>query len=418
MDSPSKDICGSLSVLIMGLNYAPESTGIAPYTSALSRGLRTRGWNVRVLTSHPHYPEWHIHPGYGQWCREESAQGVSITRLLHYVPKRAEGLQRLLSEISFGVRLLFAHWGKPDVIILVSPALFSSAMAMLRAKLSRRSPIVSVWLQDIYSLGVTETGTGGGIVSRVMTWVEKSTLRAASGVVVIHPRFERYLTGKLRIDPDRISVIRNWTHLEFAPPSDVPAIRRSHGWGDRETVVLHAGNMGVKQGLANVVLAARLADERNLPIRFVLLGNGSQRHALQELGADVERLQFIESLDDAAFQGALAAADILLVNEKLGVSEMAVPSKLTSYFNAGRPVLAATDRTGVTAGEIEAACGGAVVDAGDPAALLDAAMRLGRDPERALQFGANGMRYRREVLGEETAIDRYAAWLKRLAAKE
>ncbi|MEB0141401.1 hypothetical protein QN363_20505, partial [Undibacterium sp. CCC2.1] len=82
------------------------------------------------------------------------------------------------------------------------------------------------------------------------------------------------------------------------------------------------------------------------------------------------RLQFIDSLDDFGFQRALASADILLVNEKLGVSEMAVPSKLTSYYNAGRPVIAATDRRGVTAAEIESAGGGVVVDAEVPQAII------------------------------------------------
>jgi hypothetical protein len=43
------------------------------------------------------------------------------------------------------------------------------------------------------------------------------------------------------------------------------------GWPPDETIVRHAGAMGTKQGLENVVDAAALADEQNRPIRFVLL---------------------------------------------------------------------------------------------------------------------------------------------------
>ncbi|WP_281533931.1 glycosyltransferase [Cryobacterium breve] len=154
---------------------------------------------------------------------------------------------------------------------------------------------------------------------------------------------------------------------------------------------------------------------KSLPLRFVLLGNGSQRESnFKAEGSGIERLQFIDSLGDLAFQETLAAADVLLINEKHGVSEMAVPSKLTSYFNAGKPVLAATAREGVTAGEITAARAGVVVSAEDPTALVDAALRLAEDPQRAAQFGANGMRYRTDVLGEEVAIDRFAQWLRSL----
>ncbi|WP_156109914.1 glycosyltransferase family 4 protein, partial [Cryobacterium sp. MLB-32] len=296
--------------------------------------------------------------------------------------------------------------------------LFASALAMLRIRFSSRKPIVNIWLQDIYSLGIRETGMGGLAVARIVTWVERKTLKAAAGVVVIHSRFAEYLSSKLGVDAGRIEIVRNWTHLGEAPATDASVVRRSHGWSAEETVVLHAGNMGVKQGLENVVNAARLADQQKLPLRFVLLGNGSQREALQELGDDVHCLDFVDSLDDAEFQSALSAADILLVNEKPGVSEMAVPSKLTSYFNAGRPVLAATDMTGVTASEIRAAGAGEVVPAGDPQSLVDAAMRLGSHPTEAAAYGASGLTYRRDVLGEEAAIDRYAQWLRGLASAD
>jgi glycosyltransferase involved in cell wall biosynthesis len=94
---------------------------------------------------------------------------------------------------------------------------------------------------------------------------------------------------------------------------------------------------------------------------------------------------------------------------------MAVPSKLTSYFDAGRPVLAATDRAGITAGEIHASNGGRVVDAEDPRALVDAALALQRDDSLAAELGANGLRYRTELLGEDTAIDQFSALLQKSA---
>jgi colanic acid biosynthesis glycosyl transferase WcaI len=405
-----------IRVLVVGLNYSPETTGISPYTSAFARGLKQRGFAVSALTAHPHYPEWKVHDGYGGWTRSETVDGVSVTRLRHYVPANPGGVNRLISELSFGLRLVFARWGRPDVVVMVSPALFSTAVAMIRARLSFHRPMVNVWVQDIYSLGITETGMGNGPVARLITWVERKTLGAASGVVVIHERFGKYLSETLGVRPEKIEVVRNWTHLEPGMPADVKATRKRLGWLDDETVVLHAGNMGVKQGLENVVRAARLADEQQRPVRFVLLGNGSQREELREFGANVQRLQFIGSLDDSEFQDALASADVLLVNEKQGVSEMAVPSKLTSYFNAARPVIGATDPDGLTASEINAARGGHLVNAGDPQALLDAVLLLAQDPELAAALGDSGYRYRTDVLGEEAAISRFAGWLGRLTA--
>jgi colanic acid biosynthesis glycosyl transferase WcaI len=398
-------------IAILGLNFPPEPTGISPYTGALARGLSERGLKLHVLTAHPHYPEWAFREGYGQWLRREDLDGVRVTRMRHYLPMRPEGIWRLVSEISFGTRLLFASWGKPNIVVMVSPALFSTAIAVLRARFSPTKPAIVIWVQDLYSLGITETGAGGGAVARLMIWLESKTLKAATRVVVIHSRFAAYVANSLGVDPKRIEIVRNWTHLSPAVKADRAVVRSRHGWGEDDTVVLHAGNMGAKQGLENVVDAARLSDVQGAPVRFVLLGNGNQRELLRELSVGIDRLQFINSLDDDSFQSALAAADVLLVNEKPGVSEM------NSYFDAGRPVLAATDRSGVTAGEVDAAGAGVIVKAGDPQALLDAAIALRHDPVRAEQLGANGLRYREEVLGEEAALNRYAEILTSLAAE-
>ena len=123
------------------------------------------------------------------------------------------------------------------------------------------------------------------------------------------------------------------------------------------------------------------------------MGDGNQRRLLQQSAKGVQRIEFKEPLDADDYRQVLACADVLLVNERPGVGEMAVPSKLTSYFSAGRPVLAATDANGVTAGEIRDAGAGVVVPAGDPAALLDTAVGLADNIEAGSRLGVSGQQY-------------------------
>lgn len=401
------------AVTVLGVNYPPEPTGISPYTGAMARGLSRRGYRTHVVTTHPHYPEWRVSAGYGQWSRREHLDGVDALRVRHYVPSKPSGIRRLLSELSFGLRLLFAPLGGRDAAVLVSPALFSSALAALRLRLFRKKTPVVVWVQDLYWLGLRETGQDGGLSSKVIKVTEKWLLSTADRVVVIHDRFAARVTDDYGIPPERIDVVRNWTHLAPTAPVDRSVARAARGWGD-EVVVLHAGNMGIKQGLGNVIDAARLAEAQGAPIRFVLMGGGGERDRLKALAEGVSTVQFLDPLPDAEFSAALAAADILLVNEYPGVSEMAVPSKLTSYFSSGRPVIAATDKNGITADEIRAAGAGVVVPAASPQSLLDASLELGRDHERAEQLGQSGRRYRETVLDETFAIDSFATLLQTL----
>jgi colanic acid biosynthesis glycosyl transferase WcaI len=408
----------SHKVLLLGLNYPPEPTGISPYTGSMARGLAGRGFITRVLTAHPHYPDWRINPGYGQWSRSEHLDGVDVTRLHHYVPRTPKGLRRVASEFSFGARLGGRRWKDADAIVAVSPALISSALAALKARISHPNTPFVVWVQDLYTLGLSETGQAGGLTVRIMALIEGWLLRRADCIVVIHERFAARVSEDFGIPRDRIEVVRNWTHLSPAPEVDLAATRAQFEWADDETVVLHAGNMGVKQGLDNVIDAARLGAERGERVRFVLLGAGSELARLKEAGAGIPTLQFLSPLNDADFAAALASADCLLVNELPGVSEMAVPSKLTSYFSAGRPVVAATDVTGITADEIRSADAGVVVPSGDPAALLAAGSALAADPDGSRRLGANGRLYRSTVLEEESAIDHFTEMLTRLITSD
>lgn len=399
----SPDVC------VHAINYPPEPTGIAPYVGALAKGLSDAGYDVRSYTAHPHYPEWKIHPGYGQWSASETTGGVKVRRFLHYVPRSPRGWRRLLSEMSFGLRLSTARWNRPRVIVSVSPSLFSTALTAMRVKVTRRSPRLIVWVQDIYTLGLAETDAGGGLARRVMKSVEKFTLKAADLVVVIHERFAEVVSSEFGVEVSKVQVVRNWTHLPPSDPVDVRGARKALGWSDNTIVALHAGNMGAKQGLQNLVDAARLADEQGSRVHFVLVGNGGEREQLEHSARGVARISFIDPLDDADYRLALAAADVLLVNEKPGVASMAVPSKLTSYFDAGRPVVAATDPDGITASEITASGAGVSVQAGRPEAVLSAVESLASDPSTASQLGAKGRRYRERVLEESAAIARWVS---------
>lgn len=301
------------------------------------------------------------------------------------------------------------------MILLVSPSLFAVAVAMLRLKACRLQSVI--WVQDLYSLGVVETGQGGHALGSAMRGFESAVLRRATSVVAIHDRFRRHAVEELQCDSERVSIVRNWSHLPTVRVVDRRAVRARMGWAEDETVVLHAGNMGVKQGLENVVEAARLAGTRGSSVRFVLVGGGNQREVLRALGRDVAPLEFIDSLPDDAFQDVLGAADILLVNEKPGVAGMSVPSKLTSYMSTGLPVLASTDAGSVTDTEVRASGSGVSVAAGSAEELLAAAEDLGSDPGRRRRLGASGQLFREDHYDQERAIDRYAQLLEEVAGR-
>lgn len=402
-----------ISVLLLSLNYAPEQTGIAPYSTELAEGLASDGFQVRALTGYPHYPQWVPLRGYGGFVINEILNRVSVTRLRHYIPKKPNFLSRLHMELSFGVRTVLCRWGHPDAVLSVSPALFASGIAVSRARL--QGVPVGIWIQDIYSRGLEETKGGSSVVSKFMKAFEGLILRSANEVVVIHERFRNYLVQELRVPEHKVRVIRNWSHVEVSNSIDRMSARRRLGWADDEVVALHAGNMGVKQDLGNVIEAARAAMSNGNKVRFVLLGDGNRRASLEIQAEGVTNLDFLAPLPEREFVSALQAADVLLVNELPGVREMSVPSKLTSYFATGQPIVAATEPDSATADEIISSGSGIHIISGNPSLLLETVESLAADPAARRKFGKAGVPYAQTVLSRDIALSKFSEWVTLVA---
>jgi glycosyltransferase involved in cell wall biosynthesis len=112
----------------------------------------------------------------------------------------------------------------------------------------------------------------------------------------------------------------------------------------------------------------------------------------------------------------LRAADVLLLHQRSSVSDMALPSKLTAYFAAGRPVVAAVGATSAAAREIREADAGLVVNADEPRALAESLTLLKESPEIATRLGRAGSEHARRVLSSDQALAGYDRLLESLLA--
>ncbi|MGY1711364.1 glycosyltransferase [Geodermatophilus sp. SYSU D00758] len=399
-------------MLVVGLHYAPEHSGNAPYTTGLARHLAGTGLAVTALTGYPHYPEWRLHAGYERRRAPETDHGVRIRRLRHPVPERPTGSARIVMESVFALGVTGQLLRRrADVVVAVSPVLLSLVPTVLLRGVRRYR--VGVVVQDLYGAALAETGLGGGRLTKATAWLETALLRRADAVVVIHEVFRARLVAA-GVAEDRIQVIHNWAHVSVPESVDRAAVRRGLGWGDDEVIALHAGNMGVKQGLEGLVDTARLAGDLGSRVRVVLLGDGSRRPVLARYGAGLPRLSFLDPLPAGRFETALAAADVLLLHEKPGVVEMSVPSKLTSYFSAGRPVVAATHPGSGAAALMTASGAGPVVAAGDAESILAAIEEVAADRTSADARGARARAYAAAHLTGATSLRRYEAWVRAL----
>lgn len=389
-------------LLLVSTNYAPEHTGIGPYATQLAEHWAARGADTHVLAGMPHYPAWRLDPEYaGVWRTTESRGGVTVHRRRHTVPARQTALRRALFEASLLAHQLAAppRMPRPHAVVAQMPSL-AGAVAAARIARRHRVPFVPV-VQDLMGAAAAQSGiSGGDKAAAVAARAERYALGRATLVGVIHDSF-RPRVEAMGVDPSRIRLVPNWSHV--ARPSCPRAETRARlGWPEDRQVVLHSGNMGLKQGLEVLVEAARL----DPGVDVVLMGDGNQRAALQERARDLPNLRFLAPAAEADFPDVLAAADVLAVTQRASVLDMSVPSKLTSYFAAGRPVIASVAAEGGTADEVRRSGAGVLVPPEDPAALLKTLKDLAADPEAADRLGARGPAYVDERLSRAAGLGR------------
>jgi glycosyltransferase involved in cell wall biosynthesis len=400
------------SVLVIGINYRPEATGIAPYTTALAEHLARAGHVTTVLTGFAHYPAWRTDPIERRFRADAEVDGVRVLRRRHYVPGSQSAIRRALYEATFLAHGFLSRPGRPDVVIGVVPSLSGGLLARLFAARARAPYAVVV--QDLMSPAAEQSGIPGGRrVARLTAALERWGARRAAVVAIAAEAFRPYVSA-IGVAADRIMAFPNWVHVASQPAADRAATRERLGWPASTSIVLHAGNMGLKQGLGQVVAAARDADARSLDVLYVLLGDGSQRADLVGAAAGIERIRFLPFQPEAELPAVLAAADVLLVSERETVVDMSLPSKLTTYFASGRPVVAAVPDRGSTAAEVRRSGGGIVVPVGDARALNDAVAHLAADAATGQALGQAGRTYARVTLGEAAAMRRVDDLIERL----
>jgi glycosyltransferase involved in cell wall biosynthesis len=403
-------------LLIVSLNYAPEETGIAPYSTGLAEHLAQQGYAVTVLAGMPHYPAWRIDERYAGTRRSvEQRNGVRIIRRAHYVPSTMSAAGRAAYEASSLTMALDAmRLEPPHAVIGVVPSLSGGIVA--RAASARFGVPYGLIFQDLIGAAVEQSGltrdrAGAAVATRlaalVSTALERWVAGGAAAVGVIGEGFRPYVE-RLGVDPSRIRRVRNWTHID-PPTVDRDDARARLGWLSDAIVCLHAGNLGYKQALENVIACARLAARTDRRFSFVFMGEGSQRRELERQAKDLAlaNVSFLPLQPAGAFSDILAAADLLLINQRGSVAEMSLPSKLTSYYAAGRPVVAAAAANSETGREIVASGGGLLVAPDDPVALLDGIRRVSGDPGLAAHLTASARTWAGTVLSKTSALRAY-----------
>lgn len=384
-----------MRVIVWGINYAPEFTGIAPHSVALCEFLRGVGHEVEMVTSFAYYPTWQKRPeDRGHFYRTDVENGVPVHRCWHFVPEKVSALKRILHEGSFVFTstLRALTLARPDVYVVVSPPLLLGVAAWFVGKW-KTAPFV-FHVQDMQP----DAAVGLGMLkpnwfTRALYGLEAFAYRKAARVSGITQGMLKTFRAK-GVPDAKLIYFPNAIDLKSDEPGPARGeFRRRHEFGVDEFIAVYAGNLGVKQGLDVLLQTAPLLRDRR--IRLLICGDGAQREALaaQARKMKLPNFSMLPLQAGRDYRALLVDADLCFITQQAGAGNSFFPSKLLGLLAESKPVVT------VAAPECELALSlaegnfGVNVPPGRPQELADLLDALANDPQRLAAFGAAGRRY-------------------------
>jgi colanic acid biosynthesis glycosyl transferase WcaI len=404
-----------MRILIYGLNFAPELTGIGKYTGEMAAFLAKSGHEVRMVTAPPYYPYWQVQPGYSRWkYKRESWQGVSIYRCPLWLPGKSKkatqinGTQRIIYLFSFAfsslpVVLAQTFWG-PDRVIVLAPSVFNAPAAGLVARLAKGKSWLHI--QDFELDAAVKMKMLPGI-SFLFRWglrAESSLYRGFDRVSTISNRMLDHLAAK-GIPRDRSFLFPNWVDTrQIFPFSGYNALRQELKIGDQDQVILYSGNMGQKQGLEVLIeTARRLQNESH--IIFILSGEGAVKSHIQDLAKGLANVRFIPLQPQDRLNELLNLAAIHVLPQSISAADLVMPSKLSGMLASGRPVIV-TALAGTELANVMDPIG-KVIPPDRADCLADAILEWIRQPELMANLGKRGRTYVEQSWAKDIVLERF-----------
>ena len=370
---------------------------ITPWLVEMLRRLQQRGLEVEVLTS--------AYKGGGG----DQYAGIPVHRFRYFL----RPWENLTHEEAAPERM------RRSLIYRVLPVFFVAAgmFAAWRLARRRRYDVIHVhWPLPLALLGwAAQRGRRAPLVTTfygVELRLVKSSLKLLRSFVAWAARRSNRVVAISSYTADEVRSLVN-VPVEVIPyttslPSGAPA---HHERGAGPATVLFVGRLVERKGLVHLLEAAAQL-RTDLPLRVVIVGDGSERERLEARGRDLRVSDIVEfrgKISDDELQAAYRAADVFVlpsVHDARGDTE-GLGVVLLEAMNLGVPVIGS--RIGGIVDIVVDGESGLLVPPGDANALAAALRRVLTDTAVARRLGQAGQDRVRKDFTWDTITARWEA---------
>lgn len=380
--------------------------------------LTKRGYEVKVLTAIPDYPEGKYHKGYSLFKkRYEKKNGVTIVRVPH-IPRGNGKSTRMMIHYFSSMFFFFFHslyqaiFNKYDCIFIhnTSPA-FICLPAVLIKKL-RGTPI-DHWILDMWPESLAAGGIHSPKVYSIIERMMKAIYRNSDIIHISSMGFKQLLLEK-GVPEEKIEYLPN-----FCEDTSKNTMLKSIPELPKGFIVMFAGNIGEAQNMENVMKSAlMLKDEKD--IHFVLIGDGRKKKWIEEFVNDNslhDTVHLMGRWPIDTMSAFFAKADVMLVSLADEIAfNLVLPAKVQAYMVNKKPILGMLNGEGQEI--IKTAKCGWCVESNDVDNMAKTIKEISRINSNDLKkIGEDGYKFYSENFELNHCIDKVEHALNRIMSK-
>jgi glycosyltransferase involved in cell wall biosynthesis len=241
--------------------------------------------------------------------------------------------------------------------------------------------------------------------NRLVIWSLEHTVeflyRRSDHLIVVSKAFIEPIVD-CGVDRSKIAFHPNGVDLAFynVEEDETPVLENL----GEEFTISYVGTIGRAHGLSIVLDAAPKLDD----VRFVIVGDGAEREALETQAAELDNVTFTGRRPKEEVPYILQKSDVALVHLKpREIFETVIPSKLLESMAAELPVILGV--RGEAKRILTDADAGIAIEPDDSDELVSAAERLRDNPDDRQAFGASGREYVNENFNWNSIAEEYLA---------
>lgn len=355
-----------------------------------------RGYKVTVITGIPNYPQGKYYKGYGLFKkRKEIYNGIEIIRI-PLIPRGKNAIMLALNYVSFVISGLF--WKvftkiKADYVFIFEVSPMTQALPGVWYAKKRKIPcylyVTDLWPENVEIVAGIKNKNILNLIGMMVNYIYKRCNR-------IFTSSESFIgaINNRGIDKNKIEFWPQYAE-DFYAPFNKEKVLVSEIPQDSKFNIIFAGNIGVAQGLDILPKTAQILKEKDINVRFNIVGDGRFKEKLIGIVSELDvndMFNFVVKQPAERIPEFMSVCDAALIClSKSKVFSITLPAKTQSCLACGIPIIVSAD--GEIQSVIEKAKAGVCSEAGNAEMLAIKIIEItSKSKTELLQMGENAFK--------------------------